>query len=291
MSTKEEDFVEDLFIASTHSYIMVFTDRGRCYWLKVHEVPDAGPAARGKAIVNLIAFQPGEKIASILPVTGFDPDKFILMCTRRGTIKKTGLDEYSNPRASGIIAIKIDPEDSLLCAKLTGGSHDILIATADGMAIRFNEKDVRPMGRVAAGVRGIRLSEGDSVIGMEACDKGAAILTVSERGYGKRTVLEQYRLIRRGGRGVITMRTTEKTGRAVGILPVTEQNDVMLITDRGKLIRCGAEEIRVAGRNTQGVRLIRLEEGEKVVATAKLAERDENGGEAAEGQEQEGKGP
>jgi DNA gyrase subunit A len=280
MATKEEDFVEDLFIASTHSYILIFTDRGRCYWLKVHEVPEAGPAARGKAIVNLVQFQEGEKLAAVVPVKEFEEGRFIVMCTRLGTVKKTALSEFSHPMSRGIIAINVDDNDALLSAKVTNGSQEVLLATRDGMAIRFKETDVRPMGRYAAGVRGADLEEGDQIIGMEVCDPGASILTITENGFGKRTQLEEYRLIRRGGKGVITIKTTERNGKAVAILLVTEAHDIMLITDRGMLIRSSAEDIRMAGRNTQGVRLIAVDEGEKVVGAAKIAEREEgeNGG-------------
>ena len=277
MATKEEDFVEDLFIASTHSYILIFTDRGRCYWLKVHEVPEAGPAARGKAIINLVQFQEGEKLASVVPVKEFEDGKFVVMCTRGGTIKKTALTGFKHPMSRGIIAINVDGSDALLTTKITNGTQELLLATREGMAIRFKETDVRPMGRYAAGVRGADLQEGDQIIGMEACDPGSSILTITEYGYGKRTQLDDYRLIRRGGKGVITIKTSERNGRVVSILLVTEAHDIMLITDRGMLIRCGAEGIRMAGRNTQGVRLITMEEGEKVVGAAKIAEKDETG--------------
>jgi DNA gyrase subunit A len=281
MATREEDFVEDLFIASTHSYILIFTDKGRCYWLKVHEVPEAGPAARGKAIVNLVQFQEGEKIASVVPVREFLEDRFVFMCTRKGTVKKTALVDFSRPRSGGIAAINVEDGDALLASKVTNGSQEVVLATAEGMAIRFKETDVRPMGRYAAGVRGADLQEGDRIIGMEVCDPGAAILTVSENGYGKRTQLEEYRLIRRGGKGVITIKTSDRNGKVVSILLVTETHDIMLITDGGTLIRVSAEGIRMAGRNTQGVRLITLQEGEKVVSAAKLAEKDEENGEPA----------
>jgi DNA gyrase subunit A len=278
MATKEEDFVEDLFIASTHSYILIFTDRGRIYWLKVHEVPEAGPAAKGKAIVNLIQFQEGEKMAAIVPVREFEENKYVFMCTRKGTVKKTSLTDFSHPRAGGIAAINIDDDDTLLTARVTNGSQEIVLATSDGMAVRFKETDVRPMGRYAAGVRGALLEKGDRIIGMEVCDPGSAILSVSENGYGKRTQLEEYRLIRRGGKGVITIKTNDRNGKVISILLVTDLHDIMLITDGGTLIRCGAEDIRLAGRNTMGVRLIALREGEKVVSAAKLAEKDEENG-------------
>jgi DNA gyrase subunit A len=213
-------------------------------------------------------------------VRDFLADTYVIMCTRDGTVKKTALDEFSNPRASGIIAINVGGTDALLSAKITNGTQEVIIATAEGMAIRFKESDVRPMGRYAAGVRGATLEDGDRVIGMTACDPGASILTVSENGYGKRTEIERYRLIRRGGKGVITLKATEKTGKVVAILLVTDEHDIMLITDGGKLIRCGADEIRKAGRNTQGVRLIRTESGEKVVGVAMLAEDDEEGTDA-----------
>jgi DNA gyrase subunit A len=278
MTTKEEDFVEHLFIASTHSYILFFTDAGKVYWLKVHEVPQGGRMSRGKAIVNLLNLSGGEKITAILPVRNFEEGKNILMATKQGVIKKTDLMAYSNPRTGGIIALTLDPGDELISACLTDGTKEVLLSTRDGKAIRFNEEEARVLGRTARGVRGITLEEGDGLVAMDIVsplNQGASILSVTENGFGKKTPIDEYPLQGRGGKGVITIKTSVRNGKMIGVQQITEQDDVMLITDKGKIIRLRGGEISVIGRNTQGVKLIELEPSEKVVALARLAEKDE----------------
>jgi DNA gyrase subunit A len=278
MTTKEEDFVEHLFIASTHSYLLFFTDAGKVYWLKVHEVPQGGRMSRGKAIVNLLNLSGGEKITGILPVRNFEEGKNILMATKQGVIKKTDLMAYSNPRTGGIIALTLDPGDELISACLTDGTKEVLLSTRDGKAIRFKEEDARALGRTARGVKGITLEEGDGLVAMEIVspqNQGASILSVTENGFGKKTLINEYPLQSRGGKGVITIKTSARNGKMLGVQQITEQDDVMLITDKGKIIRLRGSEISVIGRNTQGVKLIELEPGEKVMALARLAEKDE----------------
>lgn len=277
MTTREEDFVEQIFVASTHDYILIFTSEGRVHWLKVHEIPQAGRATRGKAISNLVSLKENEKVASVLPVKSFEEGQNVVFVTRKGTIKKTELSAYSNPRAGGIIAISIDPGDELITVELTDGKRDILISTKEGQTIRFHEDQVRLMGRTAAGVRGISLGEGDAVVGMSIINEKTTILTVSEKGYGKRTEESEYRVQGRGGSGVITMKTVDKTGQVIGAVQVVDTDDVMLITDHGKVIRMHVNQISLMGRNTQGVRLIQMELEEKVVSVAKLAEKDDEG--------------
>jgi DNA gyrase subunit A len=273
-TTKDEDFIEHLFIASTHAYILVFTTGGKLYWMKVHELPQAGRAARGKAIVNLLNLRPNEKVSAFLPVRVFEHGRHVLFATKDGTVKKTALDEYANPRPSGIIAIKLNEGDELIGVRLTDGNQEVILSTAAGQAIRFREADVRPMGRNAAGVRGITLDAGDAVVAVDVVTPDTTLLAVAEKGYGKRTALDEYRLTNRGGKGIITMNVTEKVGRVVGVRMVRGGEDVMLITDGGKVIRMPVRDISVIGRNTQGVRLIGLEEGEKVVGVAPVAEMD-----------------
>ena len=275
MKTKEEDFVEKLFIASTHSYILIFSDRGRVYWLKVHEIPDVGPQGRGKAIVNLVQMQPGEKIAALVAVKAFPPGQYVLLATRKGIVKKTELGAYANPRAGGIIALGVEGDDALIQAVLTGGTDEVLLGTRDGMAIRFNEADVRPMGRTAYGVKGIELESGDEVVGAEVVAPGGTLLTVTANGYGKRTLLEEYRLQSRGGKGLINIKTGDRNGRVVGVNFLRGDPGVMLITEKGMIIRLSTAGISTIGRNTQGVRLIQLEDGDHVVSVARLAEREE----------------
>ena len=287
-TTKEEDFVEHLFIASTHSYILFFTTKGKVYWTKVHEIPQAGRAARGKAIVNLLNLGPDEKISAFLPVREFQDGRFVMFATKRGTVKKTALMEYANPRRAGIIAIALDDDDELIRVRLSEGDQEIILSTREGQAIRFKESDVRPMGRGTHGVRGITLDDNDEVVAMDVVQPGATLLAVAERGYGKRTEMDEYRLTRRGGKGIITMKTTDKTGPVIGVRMVTDEDDIMLITDGGKVIRTPAKGISVISRNTQGVRLIDLAEGEKVVGVARLAEKEEEEGpEAAPANEPE----
>ena len=277
-STREEDFVEHLFVASTHSYILFFTSTGRVYWLKVHELPQAGRAARGRPLVNLLSLGPDEKISAVLPIREFRTGYFIVQATRRGLIKKTDLMAYSNPRPSGLIAIAIEEGDEVIDVRETDSEREIILSTRSGQAIRFKESDVRPMGRATYGVRGVTLEEGDVVVSMAIVDPKASLLAVSELGFGKRTEMEEYRITQRSGKGIITMRLTEKTGSVVGVAPVTDEDQLMLITTAGKVIRLRVSEVRQAGRNTQGVRLIGLEESERVVAIAPLAEREETDG-------------
>ena len=274
-TTKEEDFVEYLFIASTHSYILFFTTIGKVYWIKVHELPQATRAARGRPIVNLLNLEPGEKVSAFLSVREFQEGRFVVFATKKGLIKKTELMSYANPRSNGIRAIALEDRDEVIGVRLTDGQQEIILSTADGQSIRFKEEQVRPTGRGTYGVVGMRLDEGDALVSMEILSLGAAILTVSENGFGKRTEMEEYRLQSRGGKGIITMKATDKTGRVVGVQQVTEDDQLMLVTNKGKIIRLRIKDIRVIGRNTQGVHLIDLEEGERVVSLARVAEKEE----------------
>ncbi len=274
-TTREEDFVEYLFVASTHSYILFFTTVGKVYWIKVHELPQAGRAARGKPIVNLLHLEEGEKVSAFLSVREFQEGRFVVFATKKGLIKKTELMAYANPRSSGIRAIALEQGDEVIGVRLTDGQQAIILSTLDGQSIRFKEAQVRPTGRGTYGVVGMRLDKGDAVVSMEMLSLGADILTVAENGYGKRTAIEEYRLQSRGGKGIITMKTTDKTGRVVGVQQVTEEDQLMLITNKGKIIRLRVKDIRVIGRNTQGVHLIDLENGERVVSLARLAEKEE----------------
>ena len=279
MRTREEDFVSHLFVASTHSYIMIFSDGGRAYWLKVHEIPDAGAGGKGKAIANLVSMQEKEKIAALLAVKEFpaeDDQQFVVMGTRRGVIKKTDLTAFSNPRADGIIAMGVEDGDSVIAVELSAGKEQVFIGTRNGMAIRFEETDVRPMGRSAYGVRGISLRDDDEVVAMEIVREGGTLLTVAQNGYGKRTELGEYRLQSRGGFGTINIQTSDRNGKVVGIAYVTDDDQVMLISQQGMILRTRAGDIRSIGRATQGVRLIGMDEGDEVVAIAKLAEKDED---------------
>ncbi|HWV37683.1 MAG TPA: DNA gyrase subunit A [Vulgatibacter sp.] len=282
--TREEDFIESLFVASTHAYMLVFTTKGKLYWLKVHEIPQAGRTALGRPIVNLVQFQEGETLAKVLPVRRFEEGKFVVLVTRKGIIKKTDLMAYSNVRSNGIIAVGIEEGDELVAAMLTDGGAHILVSTANGMAIRFEEKDVRPMGRSAYGVKAITLGEDDVVVGADVVEPGAAILTITENGYGKRTLESEYRVQGRGGKGLITIKTTDRNGKVAGVCQAKDDDEVMLITNAGTLIRMAVSEISIIGRNTQGVRLITVgSEHEKVVGVARLADVDK--GESAEGLE------
>ncbi|HSL22629.1 MAG TPA: DNA gyrase subunit A [Vicinamibacterales bacterium] len=275
MRTREEDFVTHLFVASTHAYIMIFSDRGRAYWLRVHEIPDVGPDGRGKAIANLVSMEEGERIAALLAVREFPVEEgqaFIVMGTRHGVIKKTDLSLFRNPRSGGIIAMGIEEGDSVMAVAQTSGQDEIFIGTRDGMAIRFPESDVRPMGRAAYGVRGITLRDGDEVVAMEMVRQGGTLLTVTENGYGKRTELDEYRLQSRGGLGIINIQTSDRNGRVVGVAYVASGDELMLISQQGKVIRMSTDGIRVIGRATQGVRLIETEENDKVVSIARLEE-------------------
>jgi len=271
---KEEDFVEDLFIASTHDYILFFTDAGKVHWMKVHELPQAGRLTRGKAIVNLLNLSPQEKVNNILPLKEFAKGKFITFMTKRGIIKKTALEAYSNPRAGGIIAIHLDEGDELISTKLTDDEQHLFLGTKMGKAIHFPETQIREIGRTARGIKGVRISKEDEVVGMEVVSPHTQILTVTANGYGKRTQASEYRIQNRGGSGIFTVKRTQKTGNVVSIKTVADEDELMLISDQGKIIRLRAVDIPIQGRTTQGVRLITLEEGERVVAVAKLAEKE-----------------
>jgi DNA gyrase subunit A len=288
MRTREEDFVSHLFVASTHAYIMIFSDRGRGYWLKVHEIPDVGPGGKGKAIANLVSMEEGERIAALLAIKGWPAEEgqqFVVMGTRKGIIKKTDLSAFSNPRAGGIIAMGVEAGDSVIAVEMSEGAEQIFLGTRDGMAIRFAETDVRSMGRTAYGVRGITLREGDEVVAMEVVREGGTLLTVAQNGYGKRTELDEYRLQTRGGVGIINIQATDRNGKVVGIAYVHDDDELMFISQQGKILRMVARDLRTIGRATQGVRLIEMEEGDIVVSVAKLAEKDDDvieGGDAPE---------
>ena len=275
MTTKEEDFVENMFVASTHSYILFFTNKGKVYSLKVYDIPQAGTAAKGKAIVNVLNLAQSEKITAFLPVKEFTEGKFIVMATKYGVIKKVDLTTFTNIRSGGIIAIGLDEGDELISTMLTDGSKEIFIGTREGQAIRFNEEQVRDMGRIARGVRAINLGKGDVVVAMEALEEGRTILTVTERGYGKRTELEEYRSQLRGGSGIINIKVTDKNGPVVGIAQVNNEDELMITTNIGKIIRIAMKDVSVIGRNTQGVRLIDVEKSERVTGIAPIAEKEE----------------
>jgi len=278
MKTREEDFVEDLFVSSTHSYMLIFTNRGKVFWLKVYEIPDAGITGRGKNIVNLVNLEQDEKVAAFLPVTDFAEEKYVVMTTRSGVIKKCRLSEFDNPMARGIIAVSLDKGDELIAVGETTGDKFIFLGTHDGKAIRFLEKGVRPMGRQARGVTAMNLAKGDFLVGMEAVGSEGWILTVTEQGYGKRTELGEYRVTARAGKGIINLKTTDAKGKVVGIINVTEDSEVMIITQQGKIIRLESNDIRSAGRSTQGVRLVKLEEGDQIAAACKIPKEEaENG--------------
>jgi len=266
--TREGDFIESLFTASTHDYLMVFTNRGKCYWLKVYNIPQLSRQSKGRSVANLLNLS-DQQITSIINVDKFD-ERNLVMATRKGVIKKSVLELYSNPRASGIIAIKLDPDDDLIGVALTSGQNHIILGTKDGMAVRFEESQARPMGRSARGVKGINLRKGDNVVDMVVAEEGASLLTVCEKGYGKRTELEDYRPQHRGGIGLINIKTSERNGNVVALKAVKDEDDIMIMTAKGIIIRTGLDEIREIGRNTQGVRLIKLEDDDKVVAVERV---------------------
>jgi len=303
MKTRDEDFVEHLFIASTHAYILIFTNTGRVYWLKVYEIPDVGAAGKGKHIGNLVGLQPGETVRTMLAVRDLEEEnRYVFFATRNGTVKKTEVKDFCHVMARGIIAINIDEGDELVAASLTDGNQIVFLASHDGQAIRFDENDVRPMGRNATGVRGMNLEEKDYIVGMattikpeakaivekskdevapEVADlipeKGSLILSVTENGYGKRTPADEYRLTNRGGKGVINVKTTERNGKVVGISQVTEKSEVMLISQYGKIIRIESKFIRESGRSAQGVRLLNIEPGDRVAAAVVIAPDEPTG--------------
>ncbi|MBU1680710.1 MAG: DNA gyrase subunit A [Bacteroidetes bacterium] len=272
--TKDEDFIEHMFIASTHQYILFFTDKGKCYWLKVHELPEGGRATRGRSILNLIQKDKEEKITAFVSVKEFTDDKYLLMATRNGTVKKTVLSAYSNVRKAGINAINLVKGDDLVAVKMTEGNNDIIIGTKFGMAIRFDEKDARDMGRTSTGVRGIRLSKGDEVIGFIASRTQSTLLVVTDQGFGKRSEIDDYRLTKRGGKGVITIKTGEKSGKLIAMMEVNDLDELVIITNQGMVIRQSVKDIRVMGRNTQGVRLIRLSEDDSIADIARAVPED-----------------
>jgi DNA gyrase subunit A len=275
MRTRDEDFVSHLFVASTHAYIMIFSDRGRAYWLKVHEIPDVGPGGKGKSIANLVSMEEGEKIAALVAVKEFDDGHFVVMGTRKGVVKKTALSAFSNPRAGGIIAMGVEEGDAVIAAEVTDGSAEVFIGTRHGMAIRFPETDVRPMGRTAYGVRGISLRDEDYAVAMAEVRPGGTLLTVTEHGFGKRTEIEEYRVQSRGGVGIINIATSERNGEVVGVAYVQEGGELLLITQQGMILRMQTNDVRAIGRATQGVKLIEIEGEDRVVSIAKLAERDD----------------
>ncbi len=273
MKTREEDIVTKMYVASTHSYILVFTDRGKLHWLKVYEIPDVGASARGKAIVNLVGIAPGEKVAAVVSVRGFEDATSVIMATRKGQVKKTALSAFSNPRARGIIAMTLPEEDELIAVQLIIDDETIVLGTHKGLSIRFGHEDVRQMGRTAYGVRGIRLAKDDYIVGMISADESGNVLSVTERGFGKRTKINEYRIQSRGGKGIINVKTTKRNGKVVAIMQVTDESGLMVITKDGKLIRVRATGMRKVGRSTQGVKLIKLGD-EDYVAAATLVESD-----------------
>ncbi len=278
MGMKDEDFVSHLFIASTHHTFLFFTNKGKVYWCKVYDIPLAGRASRGKAIVNLLNFEEGEHMTTVLAVPSFEPGHYVLMATKAGTVKKTELMAFSRPRSGGIIALGLVEGDELIAVRITDGTQNVFLGSAMGKSIRFHESDIRPSGRISRGVRGMSLSTGDRLVGMEAVRFGQTLFAVTENGYGKRTSIDEYPLHGRGGKGVITIKTSERNGQVVGLLEVQEEHDIMLVTDRGKIIRMPVSNISVISRNTQGVKLIGMESGERVVSAATLAEKEEEEG-------------
>ena len=273
---KEEDFIEHLFIASTHEYMLFFTDKGMVHWLKVHEIPEGGRLSKGKAIINMLALSQGENVSAFVPVKEFKEDYFLTMVTKTGNIKKTALTAYSNPRKGGIIGLGLEKDDGLISVKMTNGEDELLIATRDGKAIRFKESQVREMGRGAKGVRGIRLGKKDVTIGMEIVRPDQTVLTITGQGFGKRTEFKEYRLQSRGGKGIINIKVTGKNGEAVGLKTVSDKDEIMLITEKGMIVRSPIKDIRVTGRSTQGVRLMKLASGDSIASVAKIVPEDED---------------
>jgi DNA gyrase subunit A len=287
MEQREEDFIEHLFTCSTHDFIMFFTEEGRVYVEKVYELPEMGRAAKGKSIANFLQLRPEEKIAALLRIKEFSDKNYLLFATRSGIVKKTVLSAYQNVRKGGIIGVTVEKGDRLIGVKLTNGNNETVLVTKDGMSIRFHEEDARDMGRGAVGVWGIRPDKGDYVVGIEIVDPNATLLVAGEHGIGKRTPFDEYRVQSRGGKGIITMKTTDKVGSVVGALSVTDADEVMLTTSQGQTVRTNCKDIRVAGRNTQGVKLIDLAKGDKLVAIARVISEQQE--EAAEGAETESK--
>ena len=276
MGTKVEDFVEHLFVASTHHTFLFFTNMGKIYWCKVYEIPQASRASRGKAIVNLLNFEKDEKLTTVLNVSSFVPDNYVIMATKNGLVKKTDLMAFSRPRQRGIIAIDLVPGDELIAARITDGSMNVFLGSAMGKSIRFHESDVRATGRVSRGVIGLRFQPEDSIVGMEVLSHGQTLFTATENGYGKRTLIDEYPLQKRGGKGVITIKTSKRNGLVVALLLIEEEDDLMLITDSGKLIRMSIKGISIISRNTQGVKLVGMADDEKVVGSVRLAKKEDN---------------
>jgi len=270
METKEEDIVEDLFVASTHSFLLFFTNKGKVHWLKVHEIPEGGRQAKGKAMVNVLSLADGEMVATCVPVRDFESGGYVILSTKRGTIKKTELSAFSHPRSGGILAISLDAGDEVMAARRTDGQREVLLSTKQGMIIRFPEEDVRPMGRTAGGVRGIEVDDGDQVIAAEVVQEGVSVLTITERGYGKRTPLEEYRLQGRAGKGIIDIKTEGRNGSVVGMLQIRETDDILVVTTKGKMIRIHGGDITSQGRNTMGVRVIDLDADDRVGSIARV---------------------
>jgi DNA gyrase subunit A len=287
---KDQDFIEHLFIGSTHDHILFFTDDGRCFKLKVHEIPQAGRATKGRPIVNLINVTPDTEIKAMLPVSEFSENQYLLFCTRQGTVKKTSLSEYANPRTNGIKAIKVEQGDELIDVQITSGSNDVILATRHGLSVRFHESDVREMGRDTTGVKGIELRAEDQVVGMVVIKREATILVVTEHGLGKCSNLDEYRVQRRGGKGIITVNRTEKTGDVVNVMEVLPADEIMLITKHGLIIRSSVAQVRVTGRIAQGVKLVQLDTGDRVTAVARVVPEEANGAEGEEGDASEGNG-
>jgi DNA gyrase subunit A len=274
--TKEDDFIEHMFVASTHQYILFFTDKGRCYWLKVHEIPEGGRTARGRSIINLLEKEKEEKITAFVAVKEFRDDQYLIMVTEKGTVKKTVLSAYGNVRKGGINAINLVDKDRLIEVKMTDGKNDIVIGTRNGFAIRFNEKDVRDMGRTATGVRGVRIGKGDRVVGLIVIrHPQTSVLVVTEKGFGKRSDINDYRITRRGGKGVITVKTTDKVGKMIAMMEVVDKDELVIISTQGMVIRQSVKDIRVMGRNTQGVRVIRLNDGDSIADIARIIPEEE----------------
>jgi DNA gyrase subunit A len=291
MGTKEEDFVSHLFVASTHHTFMFFTNQGRVYWCKVYDIPQGGRTGKGKAIVNLLNFVAGEHLTTVLAVPEFLPGNYVIMATRQGVVKKTDIMAFSRPRAGGIIAINLSDDDELMAARLTDGTRQVFLCSLFGKSIRFHETDIRPSGRISRGVRGMRLVSGDELVGMEVLTYGQTLLTATENGYGKRTSIDEYPVQKRGGKGVITIKTNKRNGKVMTILVVSDEDEVMLVTDAGKIIRLAIGDISVISRNTQGVKLIDIDTNERLVSAARLAEQEDSesgdDGEASDDMDQE----
>ena len=283
MEQRDEDFIEHLFVCSTHDFIMFFTEDGRVYVEKVYELPEMGRAAKGKSIANFLQLRPDEKVAALLRIKEFTDKNYLLMATKAGIVKKTVVNAYQNVRKGGIIGITIEKGDRLIGVRMTSGNNEVVLVTKDGMSIRFHEEDVRDMGRASVGNWGIRPEKGDYVVGIEIVDPNAALLVAGDQGIGKRTPFDEYRKQSRGGKGIITIKTTDKVGSVVGALSVTDTDEVMLSTSQGQTVRTGCKDIRLCGRNTQGVKLINLNEGDKLVAIARvISEQQEEAAEVAE---------